>query len=106
MHEEGEGMTIHDTAVETAPDLRERAIKRLKKRRDFQGHLLIYTLVNSFLIAIWALTSHGAFFWPAIPMLGWGIGLFANAWDVYRGDELDEDQIRREMERITARRAP
>ncbi|MDQ1745577.1 MAG: hypothetical protein QOE23_3916, partial [Pseudonocardiales bacterium] len=26
-----------------------RAIKRLKRRHDFHGHLLIYALVNSFL---------------------------------------------------------
>jgi hypothetical protein len=37
--------------------LRERAIKRLKKRRDFSGHLLVYFLVNAFLVVIWAVTA-------------------------------------------------
>lgn len=37
--------------------LRDRAIKRLKKRRDFSAHLLVYVLVNAFLVVIWALTN-------------------------------------------------
>ena len=37
--------------------LRDRAIKRLKKRRDFFAHLLVDFLVNAFFVAIWALTN-------------------------------------------------
>jgi len=84
--------------------LRERAIKRLKKRRDFSGHLLVYFLVNAFLVVIWALTDFHGFFWPVFPIVGWGIGVVMNAWDVYRNDEFGEDQIRREMERLQGRR--
>jgi hypothetical protein len=86
--------------------LRERAIKRLKKRRDFFGHLLIYALVNAFLVVIWAVTTdaHG-FFWPVFFIVGWGIGVVMNAWDVYRNDEFDEEQIRREIERLQAHAA-
>ncbi len=32
--------------------LRDRAVKQLKKQRDFHGHLLVYLLVNAFLVAI------------------------------------------------------
>ena len=86
--------------------LRERAIKRLKKRRDFSGHLLVYVLVNAFFVVIWAVTTdtHG-FFWPVFPIVGWGIGVVLNAWDVYRNDEFDEEQIRREIERLQAHAA-
>jgi hypothetical protein len=77
--------------------LRDRAIRRLKKKRDFHGHLLVYALVNTFLVVIWAVTG-AHFFWPIFAMVGWGIGLVMNAWDVYRSEELDEDRIRREME--------
>ena len=59
-----------------------------------------YTLFNGFLVAVWAVTNAGGFFWPIFPMAGWGIGLIMNAWDVYRTDEFSEEQIRREMERI------
>jgi hypothetical protein len=86
--------------------LRERAIKRLKKRRDFFGHLLVYALVNAFLVVIWAVTTDAdGFFWPIFPIVGWGIGVVMNAWDVYRNDEFDEEQIRREIERLQAHAA-
>jgi hypothetical protein len=80
--------------------LRERAIKALKKRRDFYGHLLVYTLVNSFLVVIWALTDVHGFFWPVFPIVGWGIGVVMNAWDAFRDEEFDEQRIRHEMERL------
>jgi hypothetical protein len=83
--------------------LRERAIKRLKKRRDFSGHLLVYFLVNAFLVVIWAMTDLHGFFWPIFPIVGWGIGVVMNAWEVYRNDEFDEVQIRLEMERLQDR---
>ena len=80
--------------------LRDRAIKRLKKRRDFSAHVLVYVLVNAFFVAIWALTNPDGFVWPIFPLAGWGIGVVMNAWDVFRNDEFDEEQIRCEMERL------
>lgn len=79
-------------------DLRKRAEKRLRAKRDLGAHLLAYILVNGFLVVIWAMTS-GGFFWPAFPILGWGIGLAFNVWDVY-SPEPSEDKIRAEMERL------
>ena len=80
--------------------LREQAIKRLKKRRDFAGHVLIYVLVNAFLVVIWALSNVHGFFWPVFPIVGWGIGVVMNAWDVFHDEEFDEQRIRREVERL------
>ena len=80
--------------------LRERAIKRLKKRRDFAGHLLVYVLVNSFLVVIWALTDVNGFFWPVFPIVGWGIGVVMNAWDAFRNEDFGEKRILREVERL------
>jgi 2TM domain len=91
-------MDIDGTAQDEV--LRERAIKRLKRRRDFYGHLLVYFLVNTFLVLIWALTDVNGFFWPVFPIVGWGIGVVMNAWDVFRNDEFGEEQIRREVERV------
>ncbi len=82
------------------PDMRERAIKRLKKRRDFHGHVLIYTLVNAFLVVIWAVTNPDGFFWPIFPIVGWGIGVIMNAWDVYFAEDFDEEDIEREIRHI------
>jgi 2TM domain len=69
--------------------VRDRAIKQLKKRRDFATHLLVYVLVNSFIVVIWAITNSGGFFWPVFPIVGWGIGLVMNAWDVWHPAEFD-----------------
>ena len=85
-------------------DLREQAIKRLKKRRDFYGHVLVYVLVNAFLVVIWAFTSPDAFFWPIFPIVGWGIGVVMNAWDVFFSSEIDEERIQREMDHLQHRR--
>ena len=54
---------------EQAP--RDKAVQQLKKRRDFYGHLLIYTLVNAFLVVVWAITNLHGFFWPVFPIAGW-----------------------------------
>jgi len=86
------------------PDLRERAVKQLKKRRDFRGHLLIYALVNSFLVVIWAMTNPDGFFWPIFPLVGWGIGVVMNAWDVYLTEDFSEEAIEREIEHLARKR--
>ena len=62
-------------------------------------HVLIYLLVNGFLVVIWAVTS-GDFFWPIFPIAGSGIGLAANAWDVYGRRPISESEIRQEMDRL------
>jgi len=87
------------TPPPTDDALREAAVTRLRKKRDFATHVLIYLLVNSFLVVIWAVTS-GDFFWPIFPIAGWGIGLAANAWDVYGRKPISEGAIRQEMDRL------
>lgn len=84
-------------------ELRQRALTQLKKRRDFKGHVLIYLLVNAFLVVIWAVTGTG-FFWPVFPLVGWGIAVVMNAWDVYLAGDIDEEDIRREVERLRSQR--
>ena len=79
--------------------LRAQAIVRLKKKRDFATHVVVYVLVNAFLVAIWAATG-ADFFWPIFPILGWGIGLGANAWDVYGRKPISEGEIEKEMSRL------
>ena len=91
-------MSTDDTSARDA-EIRELAIKQLKKRRDFRGHVLLYILVNAFLVVIWALTMPGEFFWPVFPMVGWGIFVALNAWDVYGRPITDED-IEHEVEHM------
>src|SRR5262252_5711940 len=42
---------VNDTRELT---VRDQAVTQLKKRRDFHAHLLVYVLVNAFLVVIWA----------------------------------------------------
>jgi hypothetical protein len=92
-----------ETRMPESEGLRERAIKRLKKKSDFRIHLLIYVTVNAFLVVVWAMTGSG-FFWPIFPIAGWGIGVVANAWDAYGADVPTESQISHEMRKLSERR--
>jgi 2TM domain len=87
---------VNDTREQAA---RNRAITHLKKRRDFLGHLVVYVLVNTFIVVIWAVTGANGFFWPVFPIAGWGIGVVMNAWDVFWRHDITEADIQHEMER-------
>jgi hypothetical protein len=90
-----------EASGKTDQEIRDQAIERLKKKRDFRAHVFFFVAVNAFLVAIWAITSDAdGFFWPIFPILGWGIGLAANAWDVYGRKPISEDEIRREADRL------
>jgi hypothetical protein len=78
---------------------RNQALLRLKKKREFVMHLLVYVTVNAMLIGIWAVTGAG-FFWPVFPLMGWAIGVFFHALDVFWSDKFTEEQIRHEMQRL------
>ena len=95
---------IRHTTGREGPDdtvLREAALKKLKARRSLEAHVLAYVLVNGFLVTVWAVTGAG-FFWPALPMFGWGIGLAFNIWDVL-SPEPSNTRIEAEMERLRRR---
>ena len=93
-------MTNDSAAPEQAA--RDQAVKRLKKQREFRGHLLAYLLVNTLLVVIWASTSH-RFFWPVFVIAGWGIAVAMNAWDVYGRKDISEEAIQHEMGRRSRR---
>jgi hypothetical protein len=76
------------------------AVRRLKKKRDFWAHLLVYVLMNSFVVVVWLMTGASSFFWPVFLMVPWGIGVVMNAWDVFHGEDFTETQVRREMQRL------
>ncbi len=87
---------VNETREQAA---RDQAVTQLKKRRDFHAHLLVYVLVNSFLVVIWAITGMHGFFWPIFFIAGWGIGVVMNAWDVYWRHPITEADIQHEIER-------
>ncbi len=69
---------------------RQAARKRIQKRRNLQGGLVAYVVVNAFLIGIWAATGAG-YFWPGWVLAAWGIGLVLGLWDYYRGPVTEAD---------------
>jgi hypothetical protein len=78
---------------------RERAIKRLRAKVGFWTHLVVYLAVNAFLVLIWAFTGSDLF-WPIFPIVGWGIGVAANAWDAFGPEPVTAERIQREMEQL------
>jgi hypothetical protein len=84
----------------TDEELRDHAIKAIKKKKDFWNHVIAYCIINIFLVVIWYWNGAG-YFWPGWVLAGWGIGLAFNAWDAYgRGNRaITEEEIQREMER-------
>lgn len=79
-------------------DPRAQARKRLEKRRDFGAHAVAYVVINLMLIGIWAV-SGGGYFWPVWVLLGWGVGLVMNAYDVYFRKPITDADIDREIGR-------
>ena len=83
-------------------ELRAAAVNQLRKKRGLQAHILAYVMVNLLLNALWLLIMPGGFYWPIFPLLGWGIGLVFNIWDVY-APAPTEQQIEQEMRRLSRR---
>ncbi|TQM57556.1 2TM domain-containing protein [Humibacillus xanthopallidus] len=82
-------------------DLRALALKHLKAKRDLQAHAIAYVMVNLLLVGIWWVSGAG-FFWPIFILLGWGIGLAFNVWDVL-SPEPGPAEVEAEMNRLRMR---
>lgn len=83
--------------------LRKRVEEPMKKWQEFFSHLGVYVMINTMLWVIFGFSSGFAdvgFPWPLIVMLGWGVGLVANLFEVLgtRGNQRAVDrQIEAEM---------
>lgn len=75
------------------------ALARLRKRRDFQNHLVAYVVINIAVWVIWATTGTG-YPWPAWLTGIWGIGLVLNAWEVYLRRPITDADVDEEMRRL------
>lgn len=103
-----EGQTSGSNPTGSEQDLRERAIKQLRRKREFRDHLGWFILVNAVLWVIWALPPDSADtndIWPAWVTGIWGVFLLSHAWRVYRGTEEgpSERQIEDEISRLRNR---
>ena len=86
--------------VDREQALHDKAVRQLKKQRDFRNHLLLYILVNTFLVVIWLITGRHGFFWPVWVIAGWGVAVIMNAWHVNGRREITEQDIHREMDHL------
>lgn len=84
--------------MDPTDEKRQAAVKRIKARRDFKRHVVIYASLNTVIVVVWLL-SRASFFWPIFPMFGWGVGLAIHGWNVYFQNPISEEEIRREMKR-------
>jgi hypothetical protein len=95
---------LAEELIATTPEgLREQALRSLKKRRDFKTHAFVFTTINLLIWTIWAVigvASDTWFPWPVFITCGWGMGLAANAWDVYVRGPITESELQHEMERL------
>ena len=79
--------------------LRQAAIKRIKKRHDFYWHLVTYLIINGFMVFIWAMGPRVGF-WPMWVMIGWGIGLAFHAWAALGDRDTSEADVQREIQKM------
>ncbi|MFC1871664.1 2TM domain-containing protein [Chloroflexota bacterium] len=79
----------------------EEAKKRVKAKKDFYVHLVVYVCVNIFLIFIWAFPAGGGFPWFVFPLGGWGIGLVLHFLTVFVFEgKSDKAAIEKEAKKI------
>lgn len=78
--------------------LRAEARRRLEKRRNLQGGLIAYVVINAFLVGVWAV-SGGGYFWPGWVLGGWGAAMLLGLVDYYRGP-ITEADVDREARRL------
>ncbi len=91
-----------DPPITNENDLRAKAIKRINRRRDFQGHVIFFLIVNTGLWLIWA-TINGAdtdHLWPAWVTGIWLVILVIDAFKVYGERPISDQQISKEMRRM------
>ena len=81
----------------------ERAKKRVEELREFYQHLVVYLVVNAFLLALnlWTSPGHLWFYWP---LLGWGLGVAIHGATVFGnnrfwGQRWEERKIKELMEK-------
>lgn len=84
----------------TGDELRAAARKRVEDRRGFIPHVIIYVLVNTALIVLWATAAQRGFFWPGFVLGFWGIGLIMHAWSAFFSRPVTEGDVEREMARM------
>ena len=83
-------------------EIYEVAKKRVRQKKDFYNHLVIYVIINILLVIIWALTGSG-YPWFVWPLAGWGIGILFHAADVYifhKESAWEKREVEKEVDKL------
>lgn len=91
-------------------DIKKKAKKRVKEKKDFYAHLVSFVSTMVFLLILNLLTSPG-YLWVIWPFLGWGIGLVSHYFSVFGffgmgTQDWEEREIEKEMSKIRDRELP
>jgi 2TM domain len=87
--------------------LRDQALRTIKQRRDFHTHLFIYLTINLVVWGVWVVIGamSGSWWpWPLFLTLAWGVGVVANAWDIFLRRPITETELQQEMEHLRSHR--
>ena len=89
----------------TEDKLRKLARKRAQAKIGFYIHLIVYVVVNVFLVLLWYMTSDTTEFpWFIYPLVGWGIALVAHGlYTFYGSTGLEDSMTERELAKLKAR---
>lgn len=85
--------------------LRRLAVRRLRQKQAFRGHLLVYVAVNLAFWTVWVvggIVDAWIFPWPVFPTVFWGLFVLGQANDLYWRKPLSEQRVQREIERLRA----
>lgn len=85
-------------------DLRASALRRIKRKRDFAGHVVVFLVVNAGLWVIWAVNGAKTDdLWPAWVTGIWLVILVIDAYKVYGERPISDRQVEEEMRRLRER---
>jgi hypothetical protein len=90
-----------EPSITNEDDLRATAIKRIKRKREFIGHVIFYLIVNAALWIGWAFTGADTdSLWPLWFTGIWGVLVVIDAFRVYGERPISDQQISKEMRRL------
>jgi len=85
--------------------LMQQAEERVKAKRGFRAHVIMYICVNLGLVIMFFLKDRGGYFWPIWGIAGWGLGLLTHGLTIFvrlPGKTLDEE-IQIEYQRLMSK---
>lgn len=89
-------------------DLRQRAVRRLRRRKAVSLLLVTLLVVAVLLVVVWLFTGRG-YFWPGWVIAGWAVGMAFTAITIFAiGESMATprgEEIRRETDRERQRPA-